>query len=169
MSEITTKTQRVGDIFRVKNDTRHEVPVYQRGYSWENKQIEDFCDDLWELDVQPGSKQPFGIMFIQKISEGGFEKIKIIDGQQRTSTVATFICVVRDYIDENQIQYPSKLDQARYNVFKAPTDDLAGREYDTAYPEELDFGIETNGNYEVNLKPNPKIRKLIELGLLEDM
>ena len=68
MSEVTTKTQRVGDIFRAKNNTKYEVPVYQRGYSWEDKQIEDFCDDLWELDDEPGSKQPFGTMFVQKLN-----------------------------------------------------------------------------------------------------
>lgn len=96
---VSADIWRIDHIFRPKNDKKYEVPLYQRGYSWETEHVEYFCSDLWETDKVPGKKHPFGTIYTETRMNGQ-EKIIIIDGQQRITTSAIFLCVVRDYVDE---------------------------------------------------------------------
>lgn len=62
---------------------RFEVPTYQRAYSWEEKQILQFVEDL----RSSGGKYYLGHFLFEQKSEGTFY---IIDGQQRLTTVVIF-------------------------------------------------------------------------------
>lgn len=72
-------------------DRTFEIPVYQRNYSWEEKQ----CDDLWNdiYYLKPGKKHYFGTILIKKVDRTKdhglktFEVFELIDGQQRISTI----------------------------------------------------------------------------------
>ena len=90
---------RICDVFKHRNDRKFLVPLYQRGYSWEENHVLDFCEDLVKVDSEPGKKHSFGTIYTETIRNGS-EKIKIIDGQQRVTTASIFLCVVRDWIDE---------------------------------------------------------------------
>jgi uncharacterized protein with ParB-like and HNH nuclease domain len=66
------------------------IPLYQRNYSWEERQLEDLWDDLTYLD--PGKKHYFGTILMKKggTKQSGlksFDVYEIIDGQQRITTV----------------------------------------------------------------------------------
>lgn len=82
-------------------DRVFEVPVYQRNYSWEEKQ----CDDLWNdlLYLKNGKKHYFGTILIKKsdkLKQHGlkdFEIFELIDGQQR---MATIIMILREIITQ---------------------------------------------------------------------
>lgn len=82
-------------------DRAFEIPVYQRNYSWEEKQ----CDDLWNdlFYLKPGKKHYFGTILIKranKTKEQGlksFEIFELIDGQQRISTI---LMVLREIITQ---------------------------------------------------------------------
>ena len=94
------------------------IPRYQRGYSWEEKQLQDFISDLaspnpgspdsediagQEIAGQgtsgkaktgkaPGRDYFFGTMLLQiRPSEGHFKIIDIVDGQQRLTTLVIFM------------------------------------------------------------------------------
>jgi uncharacterized protein with ParB-like and HNH nuclease domain len=67
-----------------------QVPIYQRNYSWEERQLEDLWDDLIYLDI--GKKHYFGTILLKKAGtkQSGlksFDVYEIIDGQQRITTV----------------------------------------------------------------------------------
>jgi hypothetical protein len=71
-------------------DAIFRIPIYQRHYSWDKKQLEDLWNDLFYLD--PEKKHFFGTILL-KSTEGHirrrlkeFEIYDIIDGQQRIIT-----------------------------------------------------------------------------------
>lgn len=81
----------IGAVF----EQRHfifEIPKYQRGYAWDDEQVEDFCNDLEklvELEKKPwqaGDHFFGGILCSQEDVTGTIKKNIIVDGQQRIAT-----------------------------------------------------------------------------------
>lgn len=76
-------------------DRTFEIPVYQRNYSWEEKQ----CDDLWNdlFYLKQGKKHYYGTILIKSVDKTkdhglkSFEVFELIDGQQRISTILMLI------------------------------------------------------------------------------
>ena len=71
-------------------DRLFNIPVYQRSYSWERKNLEDLWEDLYYLD--PSKKHFFGTILLKvagNIHAGAktFEQLDVIDGQQRLTTI----------------------------------------------------------------------------------
>ncbi|MCE2508326.1 MAG: DUF262 domain-containing protein [Nitrosopumilaceae archaeon] len=71
------------------NHNKYEVPRYQRGYAWTNKQVEDFWQDL--QNALKKDRHFFGTIY----TDGDD---KILDGQQRTTTVFLFLLAAKDYL-----------------------------------------------------------------------
>ena len=73
------------------------VPVYQRPYSWEDKQINDLLDDLFEAYSNKENESDglfTGTIYLHSTKEkieGVYEKFEIIDGQQRISTFSLIL------------------------------------------------------------------------------
>lgn len=95
-------------MYKIKDLLSHnivfEVPSYQRNYSWiQERQVKDFYEDFINLDEK---KEYFLGTII--LMEAGFEatdfnlhqfdKLEIIDGQQRIVTLSIFMRVVIDRI-----------------------------------------------------------------------
>ena len=74
------------------------IPSYQRSYSWEEKQLKEFLEDL---DNQLSDKNYFfgTILFQEDEREDDFEKINIVDGQQRLTTIIIFMKVLINYLE----------------------------------------------------------------------
>ena len=66
------------------------VPRFQRPYSWEEQQIEEF----WEDCVVDQDESEYFIGSVVLYREG--EKYGIVDGQQRLTTVTMILCSLRD-------------------------------------------------------------------------
>lgn len=66
------------------------IPSYQRAYSWGEKQIDDFCNDLNEV-----SGNYYYGHFIIENNNGVYE---IIDGQQRITTFVLFVMSAQLYL-----------------------------------------------------------------------
>lgn len=69
------------------------IPMYQREYTWSNKNIDQLLDDI-EKRQQDNGEHYFGTMAVKKDSND----IKIIDGQQRLTTSLILVCAARDYL-----------------------------------------------------------------------
>jgi uncharacterized protein with ParB-like and HNH nuclease domain len=79
------ETHTLGDIF---NKSFFRVPDYQRGYAWEESQLEDFWKDInW---LRPDQKHYTGMLtFFPLISNSQYQSLPIyhvVDGQQRLTT-----------------------------------------------------------------------------------
>jgi hypothetical protein len=75
------------------------IPQYQRAYAWEERQLNDFVEDVRNQEID--RDYFFGtILFQQKGAEGPFEVIDVVDGQQRITTVVIFMKLLLDLLEE---------------------------------------------------------------------
>ncbi|WP_158686330.1 DUF262 domain-containing protein, partial [Cronobacter sakazakii] len=93
-----------GELF--KNSNVFYTPTYQRDYSWEDEQIEQFCNDIHDALTKKKSKKSCehffgGVVCAQQKVFGGHRRIEnlLVDGQQRLSTIVLFFSVIRDIIN----------------------------------------------------------------------
>ncbi len=101
------------------------IPEYQKAYSWEEKQINAFIDDLLEYSQDNTSEENehfkkyyLGHFILEKAENEEFSDI--IDGQQRITTVYLFLLVCA-YFEENKNIYD-------FIKFSPTSDDIAGLE-----------------------------------------
>lgn len=85
----------------VIGDRTFQIPIYQRNYSWEEKQWDDLWNDL--LYLKADKKHYFGTLLLKKTERfkksglKSFEVYEIIDGQQR---IATILLLLREIISQ---------------------------------------------------------------------
>ena len=78
-----------------------DVPVFQRSYAWERKNLEDLWEDLYYMD--PSKKHYFGTVLLKdsgKTAQTAVDTLKrfdVIDGQQRLTTV---LILLREVISQ---------------------------------------------------------------------
>lgn len=79
----------------LKRSPQFIIPIYQRTYSWTQKQ----CEQLWDDVIRAGSSDDIGVHFVGSIVyvEQGLSQVThqapllVIDGQQRLTTVSLMI------------------------------------------------------------------------------
>jgi len=76
------------------NDSKYQIPRYQRSYSWEEDQLADFWSDL----VENNDERFIGsfILNVESVEDSGFTDV--IDGQQRLLTITILCAVLRDIV-----------------------------------------------------------------------
>lgn len=101
------------------------IPDYQRGYAWTIPQLEDYWEDLMQLDsehihytgvltLEPVSKDICSKWEDEKwlINDLGYKPFYIVDGQQRLTTSMILIQAITESVDKNAFiasQAPSKI------------------------------------------------------------
>ena len=116
-----TKLCSLNEIF---NERFFRIPDFQRGYSWENSQLEDFWNDL--INLKAGKSHYTGLLTIEPILraniegsdkwkddlwlfERNFKAYYLIDGQQRLTTSIILINEILSFIkDGDDIFFNSK-------------------------------------------------------------
>ena len=76
----------------------YHIPNYQREYSWEEEQLEDFWNDLTYSTKDEVVDHFFGQIVIHKDEDNDNQKF-IIDGQQRTITSMIFLSAIKAVFD----------------------------------------------------------------------
>lgn len=91
---IESQTQTIQSCFR---QCLYEVPMFQRPFSWSTEQLEEFWNDvvLAHGDLFFGST----VTWVSEKRELFNDTYSIIDGQQRLTTSAILLSVVRDAFD----------------------------------------------------------------------
>ncbi|MDX6591752.1 MAG: hypothetical protein QOJ13_948 [Gaiellales bacterium] len=77
---------------------RYVIPRFQRDYSWDLANVEDFWNDIVG---ESGAADPGGDYFIgaMVVYEEGSALFGVIDGQQRLTTITVLLSVIRDAFD----------------------------------------------------------------------
>ena len=101
------------------NECLFRIPDYQRGYSWENEQLEEFWSDLTSLLA--GQDHYTGMLSLKKVSDkeikskvekwndeiwlvnSGYSIFEVVDGQQRLTTIIILINEILSICRENDI------------------------------------------------------------------
>jgi len=87
------------------------IPDYQRGYSWEEKQWRDFVQDIDALMDEGVRSHYAGTVVIyqprdcamERYGVERFDKVDVVDGQQRLTTVSLYLSIVIDMLIKNGI------------------------------------------------------------------
>ncbi len=91
MPAFDPKSLTIAELFG-NQDSLYKIPRYQRPYKWEDDQVEQLWDDIFE-SYESGYKNYFlGSVITVKDNQA----IDIIDGQQRLTTLMILFCVLRD-------------------------------------------------------------------------
>jgi len=108
------KLQSLTEIF---NERFFKIPDFQRGYSWEKNQLEDFWEDL--VNLKDNSIHYTGLLTVEPIFKESVEKVEkweddlwffqkglkayyLIDGQQRLTTSIILINEILNQFDEDE-------------------------------------------------------------------
>lgn len=94
MSIINSNSKSLGSYL---SEHKYYIPDYQRGYSWEEDELDDFWADLKELVFEGQENHFFGQIVIHADDE--LKKKFIIDGQQRTTTSVILLDALRSKFD----------------------------------------------------------------------
>lgn len=70
------------------------IPRFQRPYSWDDENLEDFWNDVVQAE---GSDYFIGSMVLY---ESGRQQYGVVDGQQRLTTITILLCVIRNFFKE---------------------------------------------------------------------
>ena len=102
VNQISPSYTTIGDIFEKK--FLFEVPKYQRYYSWEDEQVDDYIKDIDNIynnttDTNPIEHFFGGIVVVDKpVAGSNRSQRELIDGQQRiTTTILLIIALIRKY------------------------------------------------------------------------
>lgn len=122
-------------------ENEYSIPIYQRDYAWENKQIEQLLTDIY--DSTPDSKYYLGTLIVDKISPGSFT---VIDGQQRLTTIFLLLIYLKNChqvknFSKNSLRFEAreKSNRTLQNLYDLPQNQEI--ENDGFYSEEIINGF----------------------------
>lgn len=122
---MVPEAKTIGQIFEESN--QYAIPEFQRDYSWNAEQQNDFLKDLL---INMGEQYFFGTIIIVKSSQSGNNHIySLIDGQQRITTFTIFLQAIKDLIFDSRKKLGNDSDKTCFDdlLVKAQTDPLSGR------------------------------------------
>jgi len=79
----------------LQSTSRLAIPKYQRGYAWGKSESLEFMDDLKSY-ISPEQGSLFLGTFIFDLSEQANEPVRVVDGQQRLTTVMLLLIACRE-------------------------------------------------------------------------
>ncbi len=99
------------------NNAIFRIPDYQRGYAWDNSQLNDFWDDLYNLTDD--RYHYTGMLSLKELSikdcykweedkwilENGYRAYHVVDGQQRLTTFIILLNSILELSSKNGIEY----------------------------------------------------------------
>lgn len=86
------------DIRTMLSSGYYRIPRFQRPYSWDRENIQEFWDDI----VRDNPSEYFiGSMVVYK---DGQQRYGVVDGQQRLTTITILLCVLRDTLADRDLR-----------------------------------------------------------------
>lgn len=159
MSEIEFNIKGIG--FFIK-ENKFFVPKYQRTYSWEEKHVTDLFEDI-KANIKE-SEYFLGTLVLTKKND----KLEIIDGQQRITTILLFFAAFKEIFKKNgkitqieKIQNYYLSDFSRREEINLPK--LILSDQDNIYYE--NYIINENRNFPAKKPSHEKIKNAFEIVL----
>lgn len=102
--KITAAEHPVKDIF--SDDFLFEIPPYQRAYSWTTDQAGELIDDLLSAleETDLVDPDPYFLGSIVLAKTDGTPEAKVIDGQQRLTTLTILLATLAESLPEKQAE-----------------------------------------------------------------
>lgn len=100
----------------------YKIPPYQRPYTWENEHVEALWNDIFSAfennqeDSEVDKNYFLGSVIL---TSDNSKTLNIIDGQQRMTTLMILFCVLRDLLEDKDINYNEiNLDDIKESIEK---------------------------------------------------
>ena len=78
------------------------IPEYQRPYVWTPDNVNDLLEDLWfAYETDPEDEYFVGALVLKKVTESSFDEYEVLDGQQRLTTFALILQILKDKTTED--------------------------------------------------------------------
>ncbi len=119
---IDSKVLGLREVIKVNEGESYRIPIYQRPYSWEEKNIKDFLESIFDAFKEVNKKdcktnaKPVFFGTIQLDLNKDDNTLDIVDGQQRLTTFLLFLDVLqrnekhpKEYIDCSMVIDSEKL------------------------------------------------------------
>ncbi len=94
-------------LHRIFNKNIFRIPDYQRGYSWEKKQLEELWQDILNIDTSKDRVHYTGLITVKRVEDAiavwredtpilkrGYTPFYVVDGQQRLTTIIILLTVL---------------------------------------------------------------------------
>jgi hypothetical protein len=101
-----------------------QIPDYQRGYAWEDKQWKDFIDDIDALVYEQETSHYTGTVVVYagrdaEIRAYGTKRLKVVDvvdGQQRLTTSCLYLAeIIRALVRKGESDYENDISDCLYS------------------------------------------------------
>lgn len=124
----------------LQGERQYAVPLYQRPYSWERKDLDQLWKDLIGVVDGGGGASHFLGSVVLAPSPGntpaGVQVWLVVDGQQRLTTLSILLCAIRDHVRGEDARLAEKIDdlylfnrfadgQERYTMLPTQADRLS--------------------------------------------
>ena len=160
MSEIKFDIKGIGSFIK---ENKFFVPMYQRTYSWEEKHVTDLFEDI-KVNIKESEYFLGTLVLTQKNN-----KLEIIDGQQRITTILLFFAAFKEIFKKNgkdiqseQIQKDYLSDFDRREEKNLPKLELSAQ--DNQYYE--NYIVNENRNFPTKKASHEKIKNAFEKALI---
>ncbi|MDX2003306.1 MAG: DUF262 domain-containing HNH endonuclease family protein [Chitinophagales bacterium] len=96
-----------GDLFSSKS-VRYEIPFFQRGYAWEQRQWKKLFEDINEQIIENVTESRFEdeehffgpiVVLEKRTNHPSLKRFLVIDGQQRITTVYLLLAVIKNMLE----------------------------------------------------------------------
>ena len=103
LERIEAGEKQIADVFSDKY--AFTIPPYQRPYAWEIQQANELLDDLLDAMGHNGLSERFYFLgSIVLVKSPKSPEARVVDGQQRLTTLTILFSVLRDLTDNNEIK-----------------------------------------------------------------
>ena len=119
---IDSKVLGLREVIKVNEGKKYSIPIYQRPYSWEEKNIKDFLESIFDAFKEVNEEKckanvkPVFFGTIQLDRNKDDNTLDIVDGQQRLTTFLLFLDLLqrnekhpKEYIDCSKVIKSEKL------------------------------------------------------------
>ena len=119
---IDSKVLGLREVIKVNEGEGYSIPIYQRPYSWEEKNIKDFLESIFDAFKEVNEEKckanvkPVFVGTIQLDHNKDDNTLDIVDGQQRLTTFLLFLDLLqrneihpKEYIDCSKVIKSEKL------------------------------------------------------------
>ena len=95
------------------------IPSFQRGYRWDDNQVDDLLEDIWEF-FNISNKDEGEFYCLQPIIvKSEKNRYRLIDGQQRITTIYLILSYLEFYMkrykyEKFKIEYETRIDSKGY-------------------------------------------------------
>ena len=136
-------------VSKIFTENLFRIPDYQRGYSWTDKQLKDFWNDIEQLEE--GKNHYTGVLTLEVVPTAFYERwdddlwiihakryvpYYVVDGQQRLTTTIILIQSVLERMSDNQALNFSTKDEIRKKFIFESKDGGISRSYLFGYEKD---------------------------------